>query len=530
MGARSMKDSTSWRLKKPIAIHTQGLVASHFAHLPASCILFLQLPTDAGGAWLGKLRSAIPISHAAGSSEDSSAAAIAFTYSGLIELGLPDDSLKSFARPFREGMHQIDRKRRLGDSQDPDVGNEIAGGSRWSANCADLVSTKIDSTVETTITVHVALMLYALDEVALGALSSTARELLEVDGIKVVHKQLLWQKPDSSEVNREHFGFADGMSQPIPTGDAIELPDNPNMADQLHWHGVPAGEILLGHQNAHSEYAAGPVVAKSQVTHPGLLSDKGVVPDNWNLGLNGSYLVIRELRQDVAAFWKCMEAAAKSVNRPGVDAKWLAERMIGRTLNGDTLVHGVPPMAQGSAVGNSFGYANTDMHGMGCPLGAHVRRANPRDSRPSRDGEHSNTADSAELLRSANAHRILRRGRKYGTTLNNRFEDDHKERGLMFMCLATDLERQFEFVQEHWLLNPNFATLEGETDPLLGPPIRTPNQVPGLTPNRMTIPACPLRFRPPMASYIQLAGGDYFFLPSLPALDYFSTLKSVCKS
>jgi len=523
-----VNDSTSWRLKKPIAIQTQGLVASHFAHLPASCILFLQLPADAGGTWLRNLRSAVPISHADGSSADSSAAAIAFTYSGLIELGLPDDALKSFARPFREGMHQIDRKKRLGDGDDPDVGTEIAGGARWSANCADLVSTKVGSTIKTPVTVHVALILYALDKTSLCAQCHTARDLLKNEGIKVVHEQPLWQKPEkSSGMNREHFGFADGMSQPVPTGDAIELPESPNMATHLHWHGVPAGEILLGHQNAHNEYASGPIVAKSQVESPGLLSDEGVAPGNWNLGINGSYLVVRELRQDVAAFWKSMEAAAESLKRPGVNAEWLAERVIGRTLNGDTLVPGVPPMAQDSTVGNSFGYANTDIHGLGCPLGAHVRRANPRDSRPSRDGAHSDTADSAELLRSANAHRILRRGRKYGTALNDRFKDDQQERGLMFMCLVTDLERQFEFVQEHWLLNPNFASLEGETDPLLGPPTRTPNQIPSLVPNRMTIPACPLRLRPKMTSYIQLVGGDYFFLPSLPALDYFSTLKSL---
>ena len=80
------------------------------------------------------------------------------------------------------------------------------------------------------------------------------------------------------------------------------------------------------------------------------------------------------------------------------------------------------------------------------------------------------------------------------------------------MALNTDIARQFEFVQQTWLLNSSFATLYQEVDPLLGPA------------GRMTIPDDPLRRTLQVKTFIQMVGGDYFFLPSLPALRYLALL------
>ena len=90
--------------------------------------------------------------------------------------------------------------------------------------------------------------------------------------------------------------------------------------------------------------------------------------------------------------------------------------------------------------------------------------------------------------------------------------DDGKERGLLFICLNTDIARQFEFVQQTWLLNSDFATLFGEVDPLIGPH------------GRMTIAEQPLRRTVHVKTFVKMAGGDYFFLPSLPALRYLEML------
>jgi len=80
------------------------------------------------------------------------------------------------------------------------------------------------------------------------------------------------------------------------------------------------------------------------------------------------------------------------------------------------------------------------------------------------------------------------------------------------MCLNTDLERQFEFVQQTWMMNPSFACLFTENDPLLGPECD------------FTIPADPIRLRPKIDTFVRLVGGEYFFLPSLSALSYLATL------
>ena len=164
----------------------------------------------------------------------------------------------------------------------------------------------------------------------------------------------------------------------------------------------------------------------------------------------------------------------------------------------------LPPGPDGQP-DNDFLYYQEDRLGRGCPLGSHVRRANPRDALAFRE-------DVAEdLLHSANAHRILRRGRKFGGSVAG--SDKTGDEGLLFMCLNGDISRQFEFVQQNWMLNPNFATLFNEVDPLVGPK------------GAMTLPDTPLRRRVTVDTYITLVGGDYFFLPSLPTLAIFAALK-----
>src|SRR4029077_15263214 len=99
-------------------------------------------------------------------------------------------------------------------------------------------------------------------------------------------------------------------------------------------------------------------------------------------------------------------------------------------------------------------------------------------------------------------------GRKYGATLAPPYTDDGADRGLLFICLNTDIARQFEFVQQTWLLHSNFPPLFDETDPLVGPK------------GQFTLPEEPLRRRVAVETFIKLAGGEYFFLPSISALNY----------
>ena len=231
-----------------------------------------------------------------------------------------------------------------------------------------------------------------------------------------------------------------------------------------------------------------------------------------DLGRNGTYLVVRELKQDVVKFWKSLESEAQSLNeRTGssvtITADWLAERIVGRTKDGALLCPGgqLPPGTIGQPKNDAL-FFHDDRHGIGCPLGSHVRRSNPRD------GLAKDRASCADILRAANNHRILRRGRKFGPAVTDRLTDD-RERGLLFMCINTDIERQFEFIQQNWVLNQHFATLFDEADPLVGR--RGP----------MTLPAEPLRRTVNVDTYVTFTGGEYFFLPGISALNFFEALQ-----
>jgi deferrochelatase/peroxidase EfeB len=167
---------------------------------------------------------------------------------------------------------------------------------------------------------------------------------------------------------------------------------------------------------------------------------------------------------------------------------------------------GPMPLDPAGQPDSNYLFRASDPHGYGCPLGSHVRRANPRDTlAPTPD-------QGPTLLHSANNHRIMRRGRKYGPPIADPHVDDGVDRGLLFMCLNTDIARQFEFVQTTWLLNSSFATLFEEVDPLVGPD------------GPMTVPEDPLRRTIHVKTFVQMVGGDYFFLPSLPALRYLALL------
>jgi deferrochelatase/peroxidase EfeB len=186
----------------------------------------------------------------------------------------------------------------------------------------------------------------------------------------------------------------------------------------------------------------------------------------------------------------------------------IAARTVGRWHNGTSLVRypDRPGTTQDAATGatvdhapdNDFMYGAEDPAARRCPLGAHIRRANPRDGL---------APGSPEQLAIVNSHRMLRVGRSYAPRDGTP--------GLLFMCVNVDIERQFEFVQESWLHNPSFAGLERETDPLLG------HERP---PRCFTVDnsAGPLRLAG-LAEFVRMRGGGYFFLPSRTAYRFLVT-------
>jgi Dyp-type peroxidase family len=531
---------STWKLAEAIAPLTQGLVVSGFGSLPTGRALFLEIgeperPELGGGAWLRTLERVVPVTAAVPptSGAPEQAAALAFTGTGLRRMGLPDTALASFARPFREGMFQEDRLRRLGDRRrDAWLDTVVPGGPLWSANTPlrpptetrpgpyDVAFEGEEKPVPTPLTVHALLLLYTTDDAAADALATDVEDALQPHGVAIVHRLGLVLDVEAAGISREHFGFADGLSQPAPfdAGGAVVLQGKPvTEADKVQ--GVPLGEFLVGYVNGHREEAPGPVVPGDERGTPDPRPIAAGLPPHaeaqgfYDLGRNGSYLVVRELRQDVAAFWNSMDENAAAIRARDPDhsahvtAEWIADRVVGRDREGHLLCPaGRRKADELDLPDNGFLFHADDPHGLGCPAGSHVRRANPRDALAP-DPKLRET-----LLAAANNHRILRRGRKFGPRIADYRVPDGVDRGLLFMCLNTDIARQFEFVQQTWLLNSDFATLFDEVDPLVGPD------------GRMTIREDPLRRTVHVQTFVQMAGGDYFFLPSMPALRYLALL------
>ena len=432
---------------------------------------------------------------------------IALTCDGLQALGIPDSVIAGFSPEFIAGMTgEESRARRLGDlgASDP---------SRWDWGRQGRAP-------------HLAVLLYATtpDDVA-----AAGRALQDTSWSSAFRVLAALETSDMDGI--EPFGFADGISQPV-----IDWERRMPVAtgDRIAYGNLSAlGEFVLGYPNEYGKYTERPLLEAAQGAELPAAEDQ---PDKRDIGRNGTYLVLRQLSQDVRGFWQFLDREAKSDEAA---RRQLAEVMVGRTMSGWPLVPigdrplaGVGPKADDIRL-NRFTY-DGDPAGRRCPLGAHVRRANPRNADlPGHPGSliarlirilgFSRGAPQDDLMASVRFHRILRRGREYGEALPPAAALDagspQEDRGLYFICLNANIARQFEFVQNAWIVGTKFNGLTGESDPLLG--------------NRQPIAGCPATdtFSIPqengvprrvtgLPQFVTVRGGAYFFLPGIRALRY----------
>jgi deferrochelatase/peroxidase EfeB len=181
----------------------------------------------------------------------------------------------------------------------------------------------------------------------------------------------------------------------------------------------------------------------------------------------------------------------------------VAAKLMGRWRSGAPLV--LAPEKDDPALGadprrnNDFNYKQQDPHGYAVPLGAHIRRMNPRDT-------------GANM----NRRRMIRRGATYGPPLPEGAPDDGADRGVAAFVICASLIRQFEFAQNVWINDKNFHELGNERDPIIG------NQDGTL---EFKIPKRPIRKKiTGLPAFTTVRGGAYFFLPGLKALRYLATL------
>jgi Dyp-type peroxidase family len=396
-----------------------------------------------------------------------------------LALGLPEAIESQFAHEFREGMTTDHRQRILGD-----LGADAPANWRWGGDANPPI--------------HALLMLYAADERGLEELVSRQTAEFPAASIEVV---VSLGTDDIGDV--EPFGFRDGISQPIPEGFGREGRQEDT---------IQPGEFVLGYANQYGLLTDRPLV--SAASDPAnILPADAAGSASRDLGRNGSYLVLRQLEQDVKGFWKFIHEHAGSGTAEAPVS--LAAKMVGRWPGGAPLA--LAPEADNTelAKANDFAYHESDPDGLACPVGAHVRRANPRDSLDPNPG-------SSDSIAVNKRHRILRRGRAYGTLLSK--DDalskggDGVERGIHFACIVANISRQFEFVQHTWANNPKFDGLYDEVDPITGP--RTDGG------SSFSMPAEPVRKRMTgIPAFVTVRGGAYFFMPGIRAIRYLAALE-----
>jgi len=255
-------------------------------------------------------------------------ASFSLTFQGLKALGVPRDSLDSFAWEFQQGM--ASRARSLGDTGESSPEN-------WEKPLG-------------TADVHVVLTVLAPDTERLESTLERARTAYnQLTGVTAIWRQNCHALPTETEP----FGFRDGISHPAIEGSGIPG-TNPGEVP------LKAGEFVLG--------------------YPDEMSEEPSIPQPEILGRNGTYVVFRKLHQRVAAFRQYLKANSTSLEQEEL----LAAKMMGRWRSGAPLAlcpfHDDPELGADRTRNNDFLYHEDDSIGFKTPIGSHIRRSNPRDA------------------------------------------------------------------------------------------------------------------------------------------------------
>jgi Dyp-type peroxidase family len=301
-------------------------------------------------------------------------------------------------------------------------------------------------------------------------------QLLGLPGVTLLDVQDFGLQPG----DRNSLGYKDGIDQPAIEGIGV---------DPLPGQGEPikAGEFILG--------------------YPGEAGVPLPMPQPDVLGRNGTFVGFRKYQSRVGAFNRFLHANGKTED----ERELLAAKLVGRWRSGAPLT--LAPDKDDPALGadpkrnNDFNYAN-DKQGHQIPFGAHIRRMNPRDS-------------ELQRLTDVNIHRLIRRGTTYGLPYDPNAlseADDEVPRGAIFLFISAKAMATMEFLQQEWINEGNFIGIGEERDPIIG------RQEEGAS---FTIPMKPVRRRcHGIETFNVLKGGEYFFMPSLSALNWIANLET----
>jgi deferrochelatase/peroxidase EfeB len=318
---------------------------------------------------------------------------------------------------------------------------------------------------------------------ALFAECNAFREIWRGDGMALMEMR------DGKPVPtfRVHFGYTDGISMTTIRSGLERYPPD---------HQQPCEPWLFVLQDEAENY---------------------FVPEPRELGLNGSFAVFKMISTDVVGFEKYLQ-----LNKDKIDPELLAAKICGRWRNGvplalspetDSPPGGIPPEQL-----NNFDYVNSDgsgdPKGLRCPVGAHIRRINPRGQPVAGQGQPGG---------SNNTHRLIRRGMPYGPAYDPTQPYDGIERGLLGYFINSSIENQYEFVLGHWVNDSEFAGAvrlnPKSKDPLIG--TQDPTESIFVIPRPNGAP--PIKITK-FSSFIATKAAAYCFLPSVTAIKFISKL------
>jgi len=399
---------------------------------------------------------------------------LGITWPGLLALEIenrvPTLSLKSFGA-FVAGA--AERAKLVGDTGESDPQRWIGGFGKGSDHVL--------------VTLHAvspeAMTSYSYRLSALFAEGGAFREIWRADGMA------LMEMKDGEPVPtfKVHFGYTDGISMTTIRGGPERYPLD---------HQQPCEPWLFVLRDEAENY---------------------FVPEPRELGLNGSFAVFKMIETDVVGFENCLQS-----NKDKIDPELLAAKICGRWRNGvplalspdtDSPPDGIPPEQL-----NNYEYVNADgsgdPKGLRCPVGAHMRRINPRGQPVTGQGQPGG---------SNNTHRLIRRGLPYGPVYDPSQPYDGIERGLLGYFINSNIENQYEFVLGHWVNDSEFAGAvrlhPKSKDPMIGTQdpaesIFVIPQADGGQPIKIT----------GFSSFITTKAAAYCFLPSISAIKFIAKL------
>ncbi len=400
----------------------------------------------AGKAWLSGLVDKVGSGQSVGvASPDSRWVTIAFTWNGLRAMGLDEAALATFPEEFQQGMAA--RATILG----------ITGANQPDHWVGGLASDAL----------HAIVILFARDVPERErCVIEHRRHLSNIPGVSVLSSLDLEAIQPFDGVAREHFGYRDRLSHPAIEGTGEE--PTPGSGPPLK-----AGEFFLG--------------------YPDETGLRPALPQPELLSRNGSFLAYLRMEEHVGAFRDFLRQQA-SASAP---QELIAAKLMGRWRSGAPLV--LAPKQDDPELGgdmnrtNDFNYGVMDPKGYGCPVGAHIRRMNPRD-----------TAENMQR------RKMIRRGGTYGPGLPEGAPEDGVERGIAAFIGCASLVRQFEFAMNVWVNDPTFSELGNERDPFIGTQDGTFDMTIPTRPIRKTIKGLP--------AFTTIKGGAYFFAPGIRGL------------